>query len=141
MYNSLLDYPKFTLRDYKDKQHNESLETDLLDQFQRLPEVYEPNIAEDIISRVIRIHFPGTKYLLLLDFRIEQCENVYDVLIDNRRVAVIEVPRQIGVTPSDVVVTEETTSQYRKRGGRFVMRFDIAVKLMHSMIQKSSEQI
>lgn len=124
----------FTLNDYKGTRYDEYLESDLLREIRVLPDV-----PEDVIGQVIRQHFPETKFTLLLSWLPEQCEDIYRVLIDDSRVAVLEIPRRADVALSEVLVEIMDPRSIPVHSRHALPRFTVALRLMKKLLRESRE--
>ncbi|MBC7805882.1 MAG: hypothetical protein H7145_07000 [Akkermansiaceae bacterium] len=124
----------FTLDNYKGSRYDENIESDLLREIKRLPDA-----PGDVIGQVIRSHFPETKFTLLLHWLPEQGEDIYRVLMDDLRIAVLEIPRRADVIPAEVVVEIMDARSCGIRSRHTVPRFSVAVKLMEGLLRESRE--
>ncbi len=102
--------------------------------------------SQDVISRLVRTYFPETRFALVLWYLLEQCEDIYEVLMDDLRVGTFEVPRTQGVAADDAEIggaevsvlplREYRARLYRIHGKRFPQKFLPALKLMRDLVQE-----
>jgi len=85
-----------------------------------------------ILLETLRFYFPWLSFALLINWLPEQGEDIYWVLIDSQRVAVVEIPRETNVDVKNVLIEAVPVSEYQKRTSTAVKRrkFKAALDLM-----------
>lgn len=132
----------FALDDYESPRHNPHIKRDVLPHIKRIGDG-----AQDVISRLVRAHFPETQFALVLWYMLEQCEDIYEVLMDDLQVGTFEVPRMQGVAADDaeidgaevsvVPLREYRARLYRTHGKRFPEKFLPALELMRELLREA----
>lgn len=66
------------------------------------------------LLKVLRAHWPWLKRAFVVYWIPEQGEDIYWVLVDSDQVAVVEVPRVVGVDSSKIPVKTESVHNLRQ---------------------------
>src|SRR5262245_33929307 len=84
------------------------------------------------LLKVLRAHWPWLKRAFVIYWIPDQGEDLYWVLVDSEQVAVVEVPRFVGIDPSKISVKKESVRSLRQ--GRLPVesrrRLDAALELI-----------
>lgn len=79
-----------------------------------------------VLLEVLRSCFPAINLAFVLDWVPEQGEDIYWVLVDNSRVAMIEIPRSTNKTPEYPLIEVQSIDDYKTRLSKTARRKLIA---------------
>jgi hypothetical protein len=118
----------------KQSGHQDKVRDDLL---KSMASLFSGNTNPSLL-RALQFYFPWLSFALVINWIPEQGEDIYWILIDERRVAVVEVPRRPDVDVNDIPIEIMSVSEYQKRRLSVETRnkLDVALGLMR---EKESE--
>lgn len=123
----------FTLDGYESPRYNPHIKRDVLPHINRLSDG-----SMDIVSRLVRTYFPETQFTLLL-FYLKAQEDLYDVLMDDQRVARFIVLR---ANPNDAEIEDVEIESYSAHsymgwGKWFYQKYRPGLELMRELLREA----